>query len=634
MSEPDAHVILEADVRHVLAWLETRNDTLGDLLYQSLDLEHIGWIGFSRGAGYGDGVAEIIDEVDFLVNIDSASRPAMSKPAYWLGNGNSGGGPGPLIHQQFPGDTHPLYRTLPGVGVDFDVGPDSPHYEMHQNYRDAGCVAFFDLYQASANVHRAFLGIDGAAEDHGGLIGPTRAERFPQAHSPHFVLADGGSQDVDAGAAPILLYGFDGGSARMFSLDTRFLEANQDLDASLLTDRGALQWVDGRGVAHPILTVDALCLDGDGQLWIAAPSFAQGMRRSALYRVDVADLVPNGLHTVERIAVLGRDGHEFGGLAAHPHSGLLYALQERPGASDHLWLFDPNFADVPYDLGPIRGAGRTVEHGSDLCFDRGGNLYVYDDCDARLLEVSVFDATVIHVVDADADAGLEPLSVRALAYESVSDTLLFADRAQDRLGVLTRADGGNESLGSLSALGLDDVHALAIAVPRTLEGAGPRVASAPRNTLANDGRPLAAARVLEPAAVFDGGRIRLQFVDDPHAADHDTLSITPTVDVQLGATVSLLDPDPRVREGIEILVGGQVVAWWIVNYGDRLTGTELLPLEIVLAAGTDGADVESILRAVQITAMPGEGGARWLRVLVQDGDGRRFHADVASRAGS
>jgi len=257
------------------------------------------------------------------------------------------------------------------------------------------------------------------------------------------------------------LWGVDEDDGQLFSLN---------LDTFAMTDYGNLLFNDGGSLREIGEHIEAFAIDITADTaYFAVNNDVGGIGEPVLMSLDlnaISMTSPNVANIVGAIDI-GFDNSEdnITGLS-FDSSGLLYALfrDDSEDDTDSLLVIDQNTGNVLENRGEIISQTLNVAATSaeDMVFGAGGNLYVTDDRDEHLYQIDPLTGAILSIVDAAEEVGVgDPIRIEALAFDPLNSFLLAADDEQDRLIMISLADGGNTLLTDLGALGLTDVEGFA-----------------------------------------------------------------------------------------------------------------------------------------------------------------------------
>lgn len=622
--------IFAADGMAVLDRLEERAVTAGDPLEGHMDLRGVPYVGYSMGANRSAELVEGDERIILGVSLDSSSGIRTDKPFLWVGRHGITGHQGPKLLVDFPQDAHPLYVQFPGVTLISDIYRFEANERVHQVFRDYEIVSFLRLFGESINGYRHELGVDRPFETFGGLIGPHTLERFPDPMTGRFSVADGATVEADAGLIRTQLFALESTTSRLVAIDAGFL-AGTSLTAAAVVDHGVIEYFDG-AARRLMRGASALSFDGAGGLYISGRDSSAGDARAVVLRVDTNALIPGQRVVAELVADLGAGGR-VRALAVEPATADVFLLVDAPGGvsggarANRLVLVDAVNGTVR-KLGPVRDDASAVTAGAGLEFLEDGTLYAFDNASRRLVRIDPCSGTILATVDADPGQGLGSLRVEGIAWTAHDRTMVMVDAAQDRLGLLTLADGGNLVYGDIAELGLTKLGAIAFDVPRRASASGARlglaVGSGRRRHVAagqSFGVLGAAAEVAHPERAA-GGRLEVRHVDGTRNFGLEVIEVAERGAVRLGDPISLdfLD-DPFARTGLEVVHGGTVIGWLASNGTRVKSGTKHRPLSIRLAANPSAEALAQLVEAIDFRCAGCAPGERALELRIERADG-------------
>ncbi len=262
------------------------------------------------------------------------------------------------------------------------------------------------------------------------------------------------------GADP--LWGVDEDDGQLFSIN---------LDNFAVTDYGNLMFDDGGTLADIGEHIEAFTINAaTDTAFFAVNADVGGFGEPVLMSFDLNSIRTAGPNVANIVGMIDigfdHDGDNITGLGFSPNDGLLYALfrDDWTREVDSLLVIDPNTGQVTDNRGEIANSSlnEAATSAEDMVFDNLGNLYVTDAKDNHLYQVDPLTGAILAVIDADQNGGLNgPLKLEALAFDPLNSFLLAADDEQDRLVLVSLADGGNQVLADLGGLSLSDVEGFA-----------------------------------------------------------------------------------------------------------------------------------------------------------------------------
>jgi len=432
--------ILGADGSFVLSRAEEWNATARHRFEGRLDLERVGWVGFSAGAR--ESALGLADErFDLLINIDSSGFVNVPKPMLWIGNSNSATTLGPSVMMNLFNDFHPHYMTIPATrwdppGVGF-------HREFHHALRDELVTSFCGLYLKDILAYRADLGLGRSAPDFDGYLGLALSQKATGLHSEAFAVAAGQTQHVDAGFESVALWVVDqSGLAR---IDASVL-ASGSAGTIAAAHYGPLL-LERAGQLVPLaLSVDGFAIDDAGRAWLVAGPNAElfslnlpmGGQASSLQLQ--AHGVVRGLPG--RARSLGFDGH----------TGLLYTVAGSSGRQ--LFSFAP--ADAPRAR-PHRSLPGWLGTPLGPAFDDAGRAWVLDAATGVVRRWAFATGQFLGPLSIGASADFA-----GLAYERESERMFGLDPVSGTLRSVGLEQNDAVVHGSLSPLPQGPAHVAAV----------------------------------------------------------------------------------------------------------------------------------------------------------------------------
>lgn len=258
------------------------------------------------------------------------------------------------------------------------------------------------------------------------------------------------------------LWGVDEDQGQLFSLN---------LDTFAVTDYGNLQYDTGSGLADIGEHIEAFTIDATGSTaYFAVNADVGGFGEPVLMSMDITGATTTGPNVANILGTIdvgfNHAEDNITGLS-FDQNGALFALLRNNDANDvdRLVVIDRNNGSVVENRGDIFSSllGESATSAEDMVFDAAGNLYVTDNFDDHLYQIDPATGNILAVIDGDQKGGLGDgtLKLEALAFDPLNNFLLAADDAQDRLVLVSLADGGNTMLADLGGAGLSDVEGFA-----------------------------------------------------------------------------------------------------------------------------------------------------------------------------
>jgi len=551
----------------------------GHPLEGCMDLGRVGWYGYSAGASRSALSVNNNARIDLLINCDSSSFVNVPKPMLWVGNHSSASTLGPSIQARLSSDFHPHYFFIPAIRFDPPAAANLYHREYHHDFRNAMITAFCGHWLKDVLAYREDLGLEGVNPRFDGYVTPYLKANVPGWHAEAFRVAQGSTQEIDAGLVDVRLWVLDGN--RLVSVATDFLPAGTVAGAAK-TAHGPVQVLHGGQLVALGDRARGLAIDAEGRAWLLAGAAPE------LYELDLPAILGGAAPVAQALGAVAGLPRGVQALAWEPGGARLLAVSG--GGTPRLWAFPAEPAPVARDLGALP-LGISAPAGLDL--DARGRLWVSDAAADTLTRV---DAGTGQELDVEGVAGLHG---GRIAYDDVAELSFVVDATTGELFSVDPENGAASSHGSLVALGIGPVNGLALERRRRTA----HVPSLEADVAALGAGPqplLTGVAIDEPAGGWNGWLLRVQ-IGEGTGLRSDVLTVDGSGPVTLGARQEVDLPTLLIGEAREILWNGTRVAWLETDWDLATGGTRLAPLRIAFTASASAPAVAAVVEALRYT---------------------------------